>query len=241
MPRHLSASQHDLIRDMILSKSLNQADMAAVAGCSDRSIRAIATNLRLFGRTKAPANGAAGRRRRITPPMLDALREVLLEEPGLYQDEMAVFLYDEFNVLVTTSTISRALKSIGWTKKTTRHIAKERNADLRDYYLYNLSAFCSYHLVYVDESGCDKRIGFRRTGWAPLGVAPVQVARFHRDRRYQILPAYTQEGVLLSRIFKGTTDSVLYEDFIDQLLHHCGRWPEPKSVLVMGQCIIPPQ
>ena len=60
---------------------------------------------------KAPADGA-GRRWRITSPMLDALRELLLEEPGPYQDEMVVFLYDAFNVLVTASTISRALKSI---------------------------------------------------------------------------------------------------------------------------------
>jgi hypothetical protein len=165
--------------------------------------------------------------------MLDALRNRLLEKPCLYQDEMAIFLYDEFGVLVNTSTISRALASIRWTKKAARQVAKERNADLRDYYLRNLSEFRSYHLVYVDESGCDKRIGFRRTGWSPLGVAPVQVAQVHRDRRYQILPAYTQDGVLLSRVFQGTTDSALYEDFIEQLLHHCGQWPEPRSVLVM--------
>jgi hypothetical protein len=38
-------------------------------------------------------------------------------------------------------------------------------------------------IVYVDESGCDKRIGFRRTGWSPLSVAPVQVSQFHRDER----------------------------------------------------------
>jgi len=85
----------------------------------------------------------------------------------------------------------------------------------------------------VDESGCDKRIGFRSTGWPPLSIAPIQVARFHRDRRYQILPAYTQEGVLLSRVFQGMTDTALYEDFIEQLHHHCGRWLELKSVLVM--------
>lgn len=85
----------------------------------------------------------------------------------------------------------------------------------------------------TNTSGCDKRIGFRRTGWSPLGVAPVQVARFHRGNRYQILPAYTQDGVLLSRVFQGTTDSDVYEDFIEQLLQHCGRWPEPKSLLVM--------
>ena len=26
---------------------------------------------------------------------------------------------------------------------------------------------------------------------------------------------------------------MLFESFIEQLLQHCGRWPEPKSVLVM--------
>jgi winged helix-turn-helix protein len=103
--------------------------------------------------------------------MLDALRERLLEKHGLYLDAMAVFVYDEFDILVHTSTISRALASIGWTKKVTHHVAKERNANLRDFYLYNSSDFHSYHRVFIDKSGCDKRIGFRRTGWSPLGCS----------------------------------------------------------------------
>jgi len=90
--------------------------------------------------------------------MLDALRELLLEEPGPYQDEMVVFLLDEFNILVTASAISHALKS--------------------------MSAFRSYHLVYVDESGCDERVGFRRAGWDPLGVTVVPLASFDGERRY---------------------------------------------------------
>jgi transposase len=61
----------------------------------------------------------------------------------------------------------------------------------------------------------------------------VQVSKFHRGQRYQILPAYTQEGLLLSRIFKGSTDAVLFESFIEQLLQHYGSWPEPKSVLII--------
>lgn len=56
-----------------------------------------------------------------------------------------------------------------------------------DYYLHYLSDFESYHLVYVDEYGCDNPVGFRRTGWAPRGTSPVQITQFHRDRRYQIL------------------------------------------------------
>jgi hypothetical protein len=56
--------------------------------------------------------------------MLDALRERLLEKPGLYLDQLVVFIQDDFNILVTKATISRALKSIGWSKKKARHVAE---------------------------------------------------------------------------------------------------------------------
>jgi transposase len=145
---------------MILDGTITAAQMAAVAVCSKRSVKAIRSNLRHFNATKAPANGG-GRRRSITPPMLDALREHLFEKPGLYQEEMALFLWDEFGALVSTHSISRTLKAVGWSKKVARQIAREQNTDLRDFYLYNLTQFRSYHLVFIDESGCDKRIGFR--------------------------------------------------------------------------------
>lgn len=170
--------------------------------------------------------------------MLRTLLEHLVEKPDLYQDEMAVYLFDEFNALVTTSCISRALAAAGWSRKVARRIVKERNTDLRDHYLHKLSSFRSYQLVYVDESGCDSRIGFRRSGWSPLGTTPVQIAQFHRDRRYQILPAYSQDGVELVRIYPGSTDSIIFEDYIEQLLQHYGRWPAPKSVLVIDNASI---
>ncbi|EAU30139.1 conserved hypothetical protein [Aspergillus terreus NIH2624] len=221
-----------MIQHMIQSKSLTTSQMAHAAGCSKQSIIRIKSNLQVFGNVRAPRNGP-GRPHTITPPMLDALCEHLLEKPTLYQDEMAVFLWDEFGKHVSIQSISRALASISWSKKTARQIAKERNADLRDHYLYQLLSYKSYQLVYVDESGCDKRTGFRRTGWSPLGITPVQISKFHRDKRYQILPAYAQDGVVISRVFQGSTDGRIFEDFIQQLLQHCNRWPELKSVIIM--------
>ena len=153
--------------------------------------------------------------------MLEALCDHLVEKPALDLDEMAVFLWDKFALQTTKSSISRALKSKGWSKKTARVKARERNLDLRDEYHQFISDFKSNHLVYVDESGCDKRIGFRRTGWSPLGTAPVQVSKFHRDQRYHNLPAYAQDGIVLSRVFQGSTDASVFEDIIKQLLQHC--------------------
>jgi hypothetical protein len=34
-------------------------------------------------------------------------------------------------------------------------------------------------------------------------------------------------------VFCGSTDATVFGDFIEQLLQHCGKWPEPKSVLVL--------
>ncbi|CRL27356.1 unnamed protein product [Penicillium camemberti] len=98
---------------------------------------------------------------------------------------MTLFLWDEFYIQATKSIISRALASKRWSKKKKKKArvrARERNHGLRDEYSHFISDFRSYHHVYVDESGCDKRIGFRRTGWSPLGVTPVQMSKFHRDQ-----------------------------------------------------------
>lgn len=102
----------------------------------------------------------------------------------------------------------------------------------RDYFRF-IFDFSSYQLVYVDESGCDKRIGFRKTGWSPRGTTPSQVTKFHRDQRYQILPAYAQDGIVLSRIYQGSTDASFFKDFMDELLHYTNPFPGEKSVIVM--------
>lgn len=70
----------------------------------------------------------------MSPVILDALCEYLLEKPDLYRDEMVLFMLDEFDIQVTPSSIGRALKSRGWTKKTIRRIVKGRNPNLRDIY-----------------------------------------------------------------------------------------------------------
>lgn len=90
-----------------------------------------------------------------------------------------------------------------------------------DLYQHNLSdsGFCSYHYVFVDESGSDKRGRFRQMGWSPFGVTPIEIAWFQHEQRYQILLAYTQDGIVLTGCLRGFS---------------LGSRPEPKSILVMG-------
>ena len=39
--------------------------------------------------------------------------------------------------------------------------------------------------------------------------------------------------MLFFKVFQGTTDGFVFKEYIKQLLHHCGRWPELNSVLIM--------
>jgi transposase len=120
-----------------------------------------------------------------------------------------------------------------WSKKVTQNVARERNLDLRDEYVHEISSLRSDQLMFIDETGLDKSIGTRRKGWAPRGQRPRQIKRFHRGARFQILPAYTQDGVIHFRVYEGSTDTKVFENFIEELLPYCGKWPNPRSVLIM--------
>jgi hypothetical protein len=137
--------------------------------------------------------------------------------------DMAAFLQKEFNVDVTRFSIRRALKDPKWSKKVTQNVARERNLDLRDEYVHEISSLRSDQLMFIDETGLDKSIGTRRKGWAPRGKRPCQIKRFHRGVRFQILPAYTQDGVIHFRVYEGSTDTKVFEDFIEELLPYCGK------------------
>lgn len=172
---------------------------------------------------------------KITPTMQMALCHRLATEPDMDRHEMIDFISKKFEEDVSVTTVTRALDKHNMTLKIMRRVAEQQKPELRHFYQYRLKTLgCrSYHLVFIDESGFDKPGMYQRKGWAPKGITPVQKAKFQRGLRLQLLAAYTQKGVKLSRFLYGSVDKPIFEDFIEQLLRHCGRWPEPETVLIM--------
>ncbi|KFA55584.1 hypothetical protein S40293_09215 [Stachybotrys chartarum IBT 40293] len=146
---------------------------------------------------------------------------------------MANFLHQEYGVKVSRSTISRTLMRVGWTKKVTRTVAKERSQDLRDDYIERRFHYTAEQMIFVDESGSDRGLATLGRGYAPKGATPVQRKRFHRGKRVQVLPAYTIYGVIYCEAYEENTDTQVSEGFLERLLPLCGRYPEPRSVIFM--------
>lgn len=211
----LDAAQ--LLIETLLKQGFETKLIASKARCSKRAVQRIRQK-RQQPEIPTPRTNHVGRRSCITSPMKKALFDTLTEQPYLYRCEMADLLYRRYRRKISERSISRILRSTGWTRTTIRRIAQQRDANLRDHYLHRISKYKSYQLVFVDESGCDGRAGYRRWGWSPRGSSPVQVTKFGRGKRWHILPAYAQDGIVLRRVYQGSTDSDCFEDFIAQLL-----------------------
>merc|ERR1711939_789288 len=227
----LPVEVHDQIRHMI-DVGFGDTAIHKVVPCSRNGVGRIRYNLQTFGRTTAPRN-RRGRRRSLTEEMRDALLEYLRIWPDRKLQEQVEYLADTFGVLVSTSTVSRALKRVKWSKKNNRRVAQQSDPDLQDLFLHTIAPMECKQLVFVDETGCEPRDEFRPQGWAPIGTTPVQIAQFQRGQRLHVLPAYTCDGVIHFKVYKGTTTAAVFERFIEELLIRCNPWPEPCSVLVM--------
>jgi transposase len=156
----LNAAQHILI-ETLLQEGFETKLIATKASCSIRAVQRIHRK-RQQPEMSTPRTNHVGRRSCITSPMKKALFDTLTEQPYLYRCEMAVFLYRRFRRKISERSIGRILRSTGWTRTTIHRIAQQRDADLRDHYLHKISQYKSYQLVFVDESGCDGRAGYRR-------------------------------------------------------------------------------
>jgi transposase len=119
MASRLSPDQQNLIVSMIEADRFSNCEIATAAHTTDRSIRSIRRNLRIFGQASAPIN-SPGRQATLTQEMVEVLLDYLHTKPELYLEEMAWFIWDEFKVIISTSVISRALNKAGWSKKQVR-------------------------------------------------------------------------------------------------------------------------
>ena len=58
-------------------------------------------------------------------------------------------------------------------------------------------------LVFLDESAANEFTKDRKSGWSLRGVSAIKERDFRRSERWSILPAYTSDGYMAWKIFRG--------------------------------------
>lgn len=111
MARKLEVSTHACIRCMIESGNFALKQIAVHNQCSIHAVKNIKRNLREFGSTTRPAR--RGGRPSTMTPLRCAMPSLPLSTniPELYLEKMVVYLWNEFGVAVTKSSVGRTLGS----------------------------------------------------------------------------------------------------------------------------------
>jgi transposase len=157
------------------------------------------------------------------PPLINAemaayMLAVLDRDPTLYQDEVADYLYAEFDVKVSNDQVSRALKREGWTKKTVTVTAAQQNSELVAEWRRKSFFWDAKKLVFVDESASNELTTWRRRGWGPRG-APAAIRRFFKkSQRWSVLPAYSIRGYMDPITFQGSITAQIFEDWLTRCI-----------------------
>lgn len=209
-----------------LSRTLQQSVMEHIAagkndtevwestGVHRNTVRRLRLSLEYWGQCYAPATVRLGRPPLLRQEQLDSLAEYLKGRPHAYLEEMQDFLYDEFDIEASISTVWRALEKLQYTRKLATKRAREQSEPLRRVYRARMSHYKAEQVIAIDESACNERTGDRKYGWSRINT-PVQLEySMRRSERWSLLPAMTVNGYLSYTIFQGSITSAIMEDFL---------------------------
>jgi hypothetical protein len=149
------------------------------------------------------------------------IHSTLHANPSIYLDELQKRLDDTRNIKISIATLSRALASLEYSRKSLTKVSAERNEELCTVWEILMSEYTNPEVfVFLDESAVDGKTVQRSYGWSRVGQPCVRRMTFHRGKRYSVLPALTIDGIIGLEIFEG---SVNKEKFLSFLRAHVVR------------------
>ena len=139
--------------------------------------------------------------------------ETIAERPSIYPREIRDMLMNETGTQVDVSTIWRFLHASNITRQKMVLIAKQRDDYLRAAYTLDMQVFQGRPdmLIFVDETGADRRHCLRRFGYGVRGRPPATRQLLIRGQRVNAIAAMSTSGILDCYT---TTTSVNGDDFI---------------------------
>ena len=203
--------------------------------CSTRAVEKWRKRLQMYHTIDPPYTLPLGRPRRIIIAAKEAVLEYLRQRPWSYQDELAIFLEEEWRIRVSQPTISRLLKVNKISLKKGQRIGQNQSLMLRNSWQAFMHEVTAEQLVFLDESIFKEQTGWRCMAYAPIGQPARWSDDMTRGKTWSILPAYTIDGYLpCTSIREGYYNQEAFLTWIThELLPHCNPYPEPRSIICL--------
>uniref|UniRef100_A0A1X7V458 Paired domain-containing protein n=1 Tax=Amphimedon queenslandica TaxID=400682 RepID=A0A1X7V458_AMPQE len=150
--------------------------------------------------------------KKLTQVLQFFILDLVLTNPGIYLHEIQLKIQEEFYVTIDCSTICRFLHKSGFSHQRLRIVASQQNESLRATYAIDISLYHNDMLIFVDETGCDRRDLIRKKGYCIRGKPAVKHKLLLRGEHISVIAAISTKGLLDVKICRGGVDSDTFYD-----------------------------
>ena len=146
--------------------------------------------------------------------------ETVIDQPGVFLRELQSKLESTTGTQVDVSTICRFLHATGFTRQKMVVHAIQGSEVLRSQYLLDMSIFRGHPdmLVFVDETGTDRRDCMRRFGYSLRGRPAVSGNLLVRGQRVSAIVGMCCDGILDLCTVKGSVGAEEFSKFVEECL-----------------------
>ena len=121
--------------------------------------------------------------------------ELIMRYPGIYLRELQTKLQRVRGVVVVASTICRTIRKLDLSRQRISHIAIQQSELKCGDYIAEMSAFDPAMIVWIDETGCDRRNVLCHFGYSIRGLPPQDYQLQLRGVRYSAIGILSKECV----------------------------------------------
>ena len=167
--------------------------------------------------------------------------QTLIHHPTAYLHEVQTHLFQATGTWVSAGTICRTIKEQGFTRKKVEAIALQRSEERRIEYMAEISLFSPDMLIWIDETGSDRRKSVRRYGYSVRGIPPRTCQLFVGGKRVSAIPVMTTRGIEAVYTTTGSVNGEKFVEFICQcvlpiIMPFDGQ--NPRSIVVVDNASI---
>lgn len=166
---------------------------------------------------------------------------LVVEKPGILLREVQTELLQVLLLEVDISTICRFLRENGFTRQKLRYIALQRDDYLRQKFVLDVPVYEPHMLIFLYETGADRRNILRKYGYSMRGKPAQKHAWFVRGERVSGIAIISVSGLLDVSVVKGTVDGDKFYHFVlKYLLPHLMPFNgvNSHSVVILDNCAI---
>ena len=167
--------------------------------------------------------------------------EAVVNQPSLYLHEVQYIILKTTGNDLSIPTIYKFLQKQQFSRKKLTFRAQQRSDELRAKFLTNISIFEPEMLIFVDETGTDKRAALRKYGYALRGRPAISERLLVKGKRYSAIAGLHMSGMLDIHVTTESVDADIFCEYIEHcllpyLLPFDGV--NPNSVVVLDNATI---